>query len=120
MKFAGKWPAGQVDILIDAFKQFIANCGHSVDEIRSNYAGTHELLVMYHIFSRVSYDLQNNDNHPAYHAGQWEVDGVMQDRPARKRIVRYNPQFQLYPAGCNDNHREAVLRYVGKQVGLIG
>ena len=117
--FTGKWPKEQVEILIAAYRQFLNNCGHTLAEIQDAYRDVPEMKVMYQIDRLVTYDLQYDNNHPAYHPGEWEKDGVMQERPARTRLVDHNPNFIFYPKGCNDNHRVALLKYVGKEVGLI-
>lgn len=35
----------------------------------------------------------------------------------RRRIVPYDPVFQLYPEGCNDSHLNTVIEAIGKELG---
>lgn len=118
-RFTGKWPKGQVGILLNGYREFLDNCEHSVEEIRESYKDCPPLKVMYDLDRAVTYDLMYDNSHPAYSDGEWEVDGEVRPRPARKRMVSHNPDFVFYPEGCNDNHRVAVLKYIGKEIGLV-
>ena len=118
-KFKGKWPQLQVDILLAGFRQFLDHHKASVEDIKFSYSSTPPLRVMYDIQRQVVYDLQHDDDHPAYKSGQWERDGVIEDKPARIRIVDYDPRFALYPKGCDDTHRETVLKWIGQELGLL-
>ncbi len=100
-----KWPNDQVQIMLDGFQEFLQNCGYSLDEIREHYQGTPPMKVVWDIARQVQYDLSCDDSHPAY--------------KSRKRRVKHNPRFVLYPKGCHDTHRTTMLKHVAKKVGLL-
>lgn len=112
--FRGKWPEEQVEILLEAFREYLAtDMGMAISE------AVPPMLLMQQIYQAVSYDLQYDNTHPAYHPGVWEVDGVEYPRAPRMRLVTYNPRFELYPEGCNDSHLYTLLLYIGKEVNII-
>lgn len=103
-----KWPSDQVEILRQGFREFLEKVG---------YGGptAEPLAAARWIFPRVAFDLQYDDSHPAFSPGVWD-DG--QTRPARMRLVSHNPNFVLYPDGCNDNHLDTVLKLLAKEFDL--
>jgi len=111
-----KWPAEQYDILLGAFRQFLDSFGWSKQQIREQYIGRPE-AVLWDIYRQITFDLQFDDNHPAYSAGVWD-DGT--PRVPRKRLVSYSPKFVLYPPGCNDTHLKTALRSIGKYHDIYG
>ena len=111
-----KYPVEQYNILLGAFRQFIDQCGYSAAHIRKSYADKPE-AVLWDIYRQVIFDLQYDDNHPAYKSGKWE-DGT--PRVPRKRLVSYSPKFVLYPPGCNDTHLKTALKSIGRHFGIFG
>ena len=111
-----KWPKSQVDIVLDGFTQFLDNTPHTLAEIRESYAGSPPMKAVYDIWRQVWIDMQNPDNHPRYSDGTYD-DGT--PYKGRKRLVRHCSEFVLYPPGCNDSHLNTMLKYVGKQCGLV-
>lgn len=110
-----KWPADQMQIMLDGFKQFFENSQFDVTLIRERYKED-PWFAIWHIYRQVTYDLQYDNDHPAYHPGDY--DGV--PRLPRTRRVQHNPAFKLYPKGCNDTHLKTMLKHVATQIGLIG
>lgn len=111
-----KWDKKQVDILKNGYQQFIKNCGYTLQELRDGHSGhKNPLWIMYCLDRLVVYDLQNSNSHPAYK--DTEQEGVF--FKARIRRVKYNPEFVLYPPGCNDRHKDTVLKSIGKELKLI-
>jgi hypothetical protein len=111
-----KWPAEQYEVLLEAFRQFLDSCGRTKQQIREYYADRPE-AVLWDIYRQVRYDLQHDDDHPAYKPGVFE-DGT--PIRARKRLVSYSPKFVLYPPGCNDTHLKTALRSIGKYHDIYG
>jgi len=101
-----KWPKEQYKIILSGFRQFIDNCGFTIEEIREDYKGTPELNVMYSMWRHVQYDITSDENHPAFSQG------------VKTRRVQYNPDFILYPKGCNDDHFKTVLKRIKGELGL--
>lgn len=91
-----KWPEKQAEILRNGFQEFLRFHGISL------VPGTE-----WEVYRQVTYDLQYDDSHPAFSTGK------------RCRIVAYNPEFQLYPDGCNDSHLATVLRTFLKEFSAV-
>lgn len=102
-----KWPKDQVDIVMRAYKQFLDNCGRSMDQIWKSYRTRPSLYKMYDLDRKVTYDLLHDDDHPAY------------SEHGRVRLVDYCKEFKLHPPGCTEEHRVKMLKYVGKTLGLL-
>lgn len=100
-----KWPADQTKIMLDGFKQFIDSYGYSIQQIKDDNPNV--MATIWKIQNQVVYDLRFDDNHPAY------------TQHGRQRRVKYNPAFVLYPPGCHDLHMTTMLRYIGKELGLL-
>jgi len=111
-----KWPKSQVDIVLNGFIQFLDNTPHTLAEIRESYAGTPPMKVVYDIWRRVWMDMRSDDTHPRYSDGTYD-DGT--PYKGCKRLVKYCPELMLYPPGCNGSHQHTMLKFVGKQCGLI-
>jgi len=109
-----KYPTNQYEILKKAFLQFFQSI--PIEEVVNEIANVEQRV--WWVYSRVTYDLQYDDSHPAYSAGQWEVNGKMEDRPAKARRVNYSKEFELYPAGCNDTHVWTAIHTISKEIGL--
>lgn len=111
-----KWPQAQVAIIDSAFRQVLANCGTDLDTLRQQYAEAPPLQLAYDVYRVAWFDLQFDDTHPTYQDGHY-TDGT--PRKARKRLVQYNPAYQMYPAGCDDTHRKTVMKFLAKKHGLM-
>lgn len=111
-----KWPQEQIAIIESAFQQVLANCGTDLATLRQQYAAEPPLKLAYDIYCVVWFELQYDDTHPQFQDGHYS-DGT--PRKARRRLVRYDPAYQTYPAGCDDTHRKTVIRYLAKQHGLM-
>jgi hypothetical protein len=110
-----KWPKDQIEIYKNAVAQVIESTGKSAEEIRKEYAFAPTMRIMFEIDRIVCYDAQYDNNHPAYH--ETIQDG--KTFKARIRRCKHNPDFVLYPRGCDDTHKATMLRHVGTELGLI-
>ena len=99
-----KWPKEQTEIVLDAIRQLVDSYDYTIEEIRADCPNA--MSMMYRLYNQATYDLQFDDTHPAF------------AEHGRKRRVRYNPEFVLYPPGCNDSHLDTLLKYVAKEIGL--
>lgn len=111
-----KWPQEQIAIIVDGFNQWIDSHGglESVKEALGDDRIRFPMVIAYRIYRMVNYDLQYDDDHPAY--SDTIQDGIK--FTARVRRVRYNPSFQLYPDGCSDKHLATMLKSVMMQCSL--
>lgn len=108
-----KWPKKQLDIMQDGFTQVIESFG-GAEIINREYHDKPASYIWYGLHRIVSYDLQFSNEHPAYH--ETEQDGTVY--PARVRRCKYNPEFELYPNGCNDCHLKTALKFIAGNLGI--
>lgn len=109
-----KWPKEQVDIYRKAVMEVIAN--DDLNRMLKVAEGMPEMWLIYQLDRHILVDIQYTDEHPAYSESVCPETG--EKFKARKRLCSYNPEFVLYPPGCNDTHRKTMLRRVAKELGL--
>ena len=100
-----KWPQDQVEILDKAINDWLdKNLKHiNRKTFRESYENNPRGFS-FSIYSYVTHDLMFDDNHPAY------------TRNLRKRVIPHDPNFVLYPDGCNDDHLATVLKHIFSNV----
>lgn len=65
-------------------------------------------FLLWNLWGAVSFQLLNDDNHPAF----TRLHNL-------ERIVPYNPEFDAYSDGVNDDHIETALKHIGSNLGII-
>lgn len=74
--------------------------------------------MLYDLFWQANFDLRYDDTHPSYSDGQIEVNGVMQPRKARTRLVPHEPTYAAEMDKLLDSHILTAITKIGKEFGI--
>lgn len=96
-----KWPQDQVEIVERAFHQLFNSWGEDQQTYLLEFDDELRLSQVKYFYTRVvSFQLRNDNTHPYFRKN--------------KRLVSHNPDYQLYPNGCNDDHWKTLMKHIAQ------
>lgn len=96
-----KWPKDQIEIVERAFHQLFNSWEESQQTTLLELNDDDRLCVLKQFYTRVvSFQLRNDNKHPYF--------------SKKKRLIAHNPDYQLYPKGCNDDHWKTLMKHIAQ------
>lgn len=101
-----KWPKAQVEIVERAFHQLFNSWEEEQQTYLLELSEEEQLKYLKYAYVRcVSFQLRNDSKHPYF--------------AKNKRVISFNPEYQLYPTGCNDDHWCTLMKHIVKSISRL-
>jgi len=102
-----KIPETTYNVLLEAISAIVDHEGGAIAVKRSfSMDGLSELRMMWYLYHIATRNIMYDDTHPLYKNGSWI------------RAYPYQPNWNIYSLGVNDDHIDTALRKICRDLDL--